>query len=263
MLLLLCSCARTGLRDIPEASRFKAVSSEVAERFMRDLNQQAEALQTLKGSADVTLSKGLVHKKFLQTFAFQAPGTIRIESFVPGINRLVSLIVIDEEKIYIRDDQQKRSYTAEPSAANIAALIHLPLAPRDLALFLAGMGLVDPREGSVPKVQQAGNLIRVEFERGDEKIEQYFKVCDSGDIKMQLRALRVFRISDSSELFVGDLVSTSLYCTNPEKISVEMPARGISGKILLRKLQINSELKPNIFETPSAPFSGEISSDLL
>jgi hypothetical protein len=249
---LLCSCGPRRLPGIPAYSSFVPIPSNEAEQFLSKHNERVAELITLKFTADVSISKGLIKKSFLQSLVFRAPDSLRIESFVPGINQLISLIIINSDVLYVRDYSEGRTYSTEPTTENIAKLIYLPLLPFDLAVFLVGVGMEATAEGEFGvNVARSGNIIRIESTRdGENRIEQYFRTCEEGDSKTQLIALRVYRIRDSSDLLRGSFTPLSGPCGISDRILLDIPDQGIRGEVRPRKLLLNEKLKPSIFEVP-------------
>lgn len=262
---VLVSCGPRGLPGIPVDDSFKVLLPQEAARILASQHQGAGQLQTLKVSADVTVSKGLGKRSFLQSFVYAAPDQARIESFVPAVNQLISLVIVNSQLIFVRDNRESSSYIAEPTPENIAKLIHLPLYPLDLAQFLTGVGVPHHvfEEVEVSRAKSSGGeILRTIFSREpNQRIEQYFRRCGGGagieSEGFRLVGLRIFERGQSAEQvwaslkYDGENRSGGFdSCKTPRAISLELRTEGLTAEIVVRNIRQNESLKPGLFQVP-------------
>lgn len=255
---VLASCGPRGLPGIPGGDSFKALAPQEATRFLASQHQGAGQLRTLKVSADVTVSKGVGKRSFLQSFVYEAPDQARIESFVPAVNQLISLVIVNSQLIFVRDNREGSSYIAEPTPENIARLVHLPLYPADLASFLAGVGVLHAKLDDI-KVSSsgsgAGEITRTVFTKDSQRVEQYFRACPQSPTDFRLIGIQIYRSESSTEqlsaaLKYGEPGGGSEVCGVPRNISLQLREEGLTAEISIRNIRQNEPLKSGLFDVP-------------
>ena len=123
------------------------------ERVKTWLGSERE-IRTVRNLMEVEVRHGDERQLVKQSLVFSRPDKMRLEMFGPGLNQLLSLIIVKDGKIEAYDTVQRKLFRGSITRENMAKLTGIPLLPEELVLWLCGKV---SREASIKSVRESGD----------------------------------------------------------------------------------------------------------
>ena len=114
------------------------VSQEESTQLFNELYLDSQHISELRIQSDIILSKGILSRKFLQSFVFIRPDKLRIDTFVTSLNRLVSLIVTNNGKYGVLDSEKKLFHKGFVNRNSLMQILKAPLTVDSFILAVCG-----------------------------------------------------------------------------------------------------------------------------
>lgn len=113
---------------------FGSERSAIQER-LRLCSQEVE---TFKALASVKLHRHIVTEQFKQSFVFERPDSLRVDTFASELNQLAAILLVRDGTLSFVDISQKTYYQEPATTKTIEQFLSLPMEAESLMLWLAG-----------------------------------------------------------------------------------------------------------------------------
>jgi outer membrane lipoprotein-sorting protein len=196
-------------------------------------------VQTVQGEARVVIEGPQGSGGVDQFLAAERPGRLRVESH-DFFGNVLSLLVVDGPTLALYDAKARILYRGAATAANVARLVPVALAPAELVTLLCGSAPV--LDGEPLDASPVDGALRLTLKRGDEV--QRLDV-GAGAAVLRARESRLGRVSREVEL-TGHrpLGGASL----PTQVVARAPLERITLTLRWRAVEVNQPLEPSLFQ---------------
>lgn len=233
-ILFFSSCFSRTPRFFPEDSSLQEIAK--TEQIVQQLNRQARALKSQKSQGSLELKSRFRRDKFTFLQFFERPRKGRVTFLFPGINQLALLVIANDERLYVRDEANKKKGIYELTSDQLAKYLYLPLEIDELMLWTLGAQEVN---GEVEH-RRVNNISYLKIV--SKKDREFMLTLEHlpGD-SLQLKALRIDQagehLFDSSFVYFDERL--------PERIEFSLDS--IEGVLRYSKLELNPNLDKELF----------------
>lgn len=257
-LVFLAGCTSLKLPDPVSTDGLAPADATRSAEFLRDAFQQADRIQTFRGSYQAVVESPAGRAQFRLIVAFSRPEKLRLEVLYTGLNRLASMLTIAGGRAALLDAEGKRLFTGEPSRSQISRLTGVPLSAAELMLWFSGRF----------RPEGAGEPSAAEVFDGPLPVAKLF--LSSGEEAGLRQCADRPGVLESFDLGAGGEVSlyTRYDCEKgegtagelPKTIRFWLPQDRTSGVLTLEGAKLNPNLKsaPRALFEPPAPSGVEI-----
>lgn len=195
-------------------------------------------VQTVQGEARVSIEGPSGNAGVDQFLAAERPGRLRVESH-DFFGNVLSLLVVDGPSLALYDAKARILYRGAATAANVARLVPVALAPDELVTLLCGSApLLD---GEPLDASPVDGALRLTLKRGDEV--QRLEV-GAGAAVLKARESRLGRVSREVEL-LGHRPLGGAWL--PAQVVARAPQEGLTLTLRWRAVEVNQPLDPALF----------------
>ena len=153
VLLSLSGCPRVMTRAPERLDEFSVIEPAERAKISEELSKTAASIRTFKGLASIVIEHFPSKDRGRQAILFSRPSELRLETFEPAVNRLVSLVTVNDGSLRAVVTREKRAYVGEASPEILERFVYLPLQPDAVMLLLVGR--LNPDE--LPAIDSKGH----------------------------------------------------------------------------------------------------------
>ena len=198
---------------------FINLSSEEEALVKEQIQQRAAQLEGCGVLLNIRINKSLFRENFLQAAYFIKPDKLRIDTLLPGANKLLNLFLLKENKIAVYIPGSNSIFQGENSKENIEKITLLPVNYNLLISLLSG-------------VLEIKNHKEIKIHRSLDSDSYYYqaKVENSTELKArlsketELEALCLYQ--NRKEILCANFTQASSR-EGPEKVNIQLKERSV------------------------------------
>ena len=219
--------------------------------FNSALKKSATEIKTFRGLVTVKARKAVGREEFNQVLVFSRPDKLRIETFAPGVNQLLTLVVVNGDKIQALDRKNLTGLQGEVNTYNVEKLIEIPLLPEEFMLWILGRYL--PQEeatlfASSVSRKLSSNSYSAHYDLRDGRSFRILVHWD-GQTAPRVEGLELYTIDEKAPVLVSRFsyaeAETSTGSDYPARVEVELKKRSLYVELTLKEPRINPALGDN------------------
>ncbi len=252
IILILASCSSGCVApqvNLPKAdSGFIESGAAEATEFNSALKKTASEIKTFRGLVTVKARKAVGQEEFNQVLVFSRPDNLRIETFAPGVNQLLTLVVVNGDRIQALDRKNHTGLQGEVNTYNVEKLIEIPLLPEEFMLWILGRYL--PQEeatlfASSVSRKLSSNSYSAHYDLRDGRSFRILAHWD-GQTAPRVEGLELYTIDEKAPILVSRFnyaaAETSTGSAYPIRVEVELKKRSLYVELTLKEPRINPAL---------------------
>ena len=236
--------------NLPGAdSGFVESDASQAAEFNAALKSSANEIRTFRGLVSIKARKAVGREEFNQVLVFSRPDKLRIETFAPGVNQLLTLVVVNGDKIQALDRKNLTGLQGEVNTYNVEKLIEIPLLPEEFMLWILGRFLPQDEATLFSSSISRKPTSNTYSARYDLRDGRSFRILVDWDGKAAPRVIgfELYTIDEKAPVLVSRFNYSEPEMTGsfayPARVEVELKKRSLYVELSLQNPRINPILE--------------------
>ncbi len=247
--LLFCGSSACGRIRLPDIRDYRALEGEERAGVVSRINEWKKLPNAFRSKLAVQVSAGIERQDIQQAVVYEAPSSLRIDTFATSFNKLISLVIVTGTSFVALDTDKQVAYLGTNSPDNIARLTHLPLTQNEYAAWMLGFYPGDLSEGSVTVLRKTRSKEEVAVEQDfpdGRKMLAYLTLDDSSEPRIRFLELKTLLEDGSTAKVLSEyrFDPKQMPCgkTMPSEMKFSLSTVSVSGTVRCESMEVDPDL---------------------